>query len=702
MYIKELSERWALSNKLFYIAVVLLFVSYPLRIINIEQDLPAWGIGYYQPVDEGAYAHLAINKFEYGEVVPLYTYGNAVEKMYIPPQMCFNGIQNVLVYLGLKNLGDNYYGLRVPIVVTCMFALVVEFFTMLLIVKKYSVGNYLYTRWLAVLFTLLTSYHFYFYIASRTVEPSVMRMIAVELLILIMLFDFFNEKIKFFCLGLITTLSVFFCYLTNAFLYMAIGILLVLASIDKKKKVYFVNSVAVLSGILVAVGISYYVFDAYFQISPIYAIKDVIESFKDVPGYKTVAHGRGVFHSIFGGVGKFFSSFTFFYMPAVLLYIIIFGMAGLFKTFKEKDYRIALVFYIPMSFLIYTMISDDYIWRKSIMILPCFMYIILWGCLQYEFLNQYINSGTLKRRRLKLLFVMLSSLATCVFIIYHLLYKGDRSGLDLDLFTRMMIVLMTVIPVVIWTILKARRSKHGVFLFHFKELIIWSGLSIALSLCLLFYHVWWEPSYCQKQMLTELSTKYNLDDTYIIGDCIAGVTLYNDLKPVCFRSSEYADKMMANKKLLLHTYSKNDTKKYLDEIVFADEDYYSAQEIIRVPGTFQTFGRKYSWGIYKATERRAIVQESRERYYANLINGNSEHDSDDLYDEDTMLYPDLKELQYDIDKPIFVNIRGDVHGNVNAPIYGDVFGNIYGNVYAPIYGKVYGNIYGVCYEGKRE
>lgn len=46
-----------------FILLVLLFL---LRFLKLDIDLPPWGIVNYQPMDEGQYATMALNEYNYG------------------------------------------------------------------------------------------------------------------------------------------------------------------------------------------------------------------------------------------------------------------------------------------------------------------------------------------------------------------------------------------------------------------------------------------------------------------------------------------------------------------------------------------------------------------------------------------------------------------------------------------------------------
>ena len=75
---------------------------------------------------------------------------------------------------------------------------------------------------------LVMSMHFYFYLSSRTVEPSTLRMLFAQLIMLVWLVLQKKPRICFFLMGLCITTSVFLVYITNVFLYLAVVLLLIM------------------------------------------------------------------------------------------------------------------------------------------------------------------------------------------------------------------------------------------------------------------------------------------------------------------------------------------------------------------------------------------------------------------------------------------------------------------------------------------
>ena len=103
------------SRLILLIAVILVAALYCLRVFNLDQDLPAWGVAFYQPKDEGCYALLAVNEWEYGTIAPENPFAEGTT-MLVQEHVRTNLLGNLLEIASFHLFGDNYYGLRMPMV----------------------------------------------------------------------------------------------------------------------------------------------------------------------------------------------------------------------------------------------------------------------------------------------------------------------------------------------------------------------------------------------------------------------------------------------------------------------------------------------------------------------------------------------------------------------------------------------------------
>ena len=61
--LKKKEVSWILGGGLFILFLI-------TRLLFLDADLPPWGVINYQPADEGAYAMMALNKYNYGKISP--------------------------------------------------------------------------------------------------------------------------------------------------------------------------------------------------------------------------------------------------------------------------------------------------------------------------------------------------------------------------------------------------------------------------------------------------------------------------------------------------------------------------------------------------------------------------------------------------------------------------------------------------------
>ena len=148
-----------------------------------------------------------------------------------------NIVGNILVYIGLLILGDNYWGFRIGSVLCGG----VIFFLSGAIMKEIGRRNGMKeetVRGLTMAVLVYMLIDFPFLIASRTVETSLYRMLFVVLTI----FVFFQVKDvfkKFMLMGGVIILSIFGVYVTNVFLGLALVITMAAYGLKYGKKVFF-------------------------------------------------------------------------------------------------------------------------------------------------------------------------------------------------------------------------------------------------------------------------------------------------------------------------------------------------------------------------------------------------------------------------------------------------------------------------------
>ena len=206
-----------LSKTISILSIVMILFMLAMRFVGLEQDLPPWGITNYTPGDEGNYSVLALNKQIYGKINPGMI-GNKY-MFYTPTHLRTNIIGNFATFVGLSLLGDNYYGLRIPTVIFGLLNFILFLLILNLINKKYNCEETKDKKTIVLFMALYLSCDFIFFIASRVVEPSIVRMLFAQVIFYICLKFDDKQMLRLYLLGLVVTLSVFFVYISNLFFY---------------------------------------------------------------------------------------------------------------------------------------------------------------------------------------------------------------------------------------------------------------------------------------------------------------------------------------------------------------------------------------------------------------------------------------------------------------------------------------------------
>lgn len=732
---KQIREKIIHSRICLLLAALLVFGIYGLRIMNLDQDLPPWGVGVYQPKDEGFYSILAINEFEYGAINPL---NPLVEGESYPMLMQEHGRINILGNLlhmaSFHLLGDNYYGLRMPMVAIGFLNLLILGLILLQLRKRYGRGTML-ELWGILGMLFLTSMHFYFYLSSRTVEPSTLRMLFAQLTLLIWLCLEKRKNSCFFLMGICVTTSVFLVYITNIFLYLAVGLLLLFLWRTEGTKVFLKSTLWFALGSFLMFAMAWVYYFWIWNTNPIENFFGAIGIFKGVSGYQIAGGGlTAALRTLLKGAIRYFSSSWILYAPTVLTLVLTMVPCLVYKIVKEKESTLFFLLAAPLSFLLQTMVTEDFIWRKFLVIAPYFTYIIFWGALQkvglYSLCNKWVaHWENRKTSWLNVVFIWVGRLYmpmtvafTLLMVMFHLKITNDLAKLDFTVIDKFLIMGVGVVPIVIWcglTLWQRYRKKAASLK---MSILLLGGSTLLLNLFMLTIHVWQNPTFEERDMMISLSDDYDLDGKYVIGDYVMGLTLYNDLRYVTDSHLNYAERLIENSDLLMIQYATDSQgmREYFDNTIFSPYSAYTAKQVKTIPGTLQVHGKIKDFALYKAERREVVVKDMKEKNnqtvlslqeeLAKLEKNNSEYSTNELhamkikiterlnkiYDPYPARYEDRRG---DVVVPIYVDTYGDIYGNIYAPVYGRIFGSVYGNIEAPIYATIFGDVYGdVCQE----
>lgn len=560
-------NRGRINNKDNFIYIVMVIVAlYLFRIFKLDVDLPPWGIINYQPMDEGQYATMALEKYNYGsmrmDLMP-------VNFSFLTCAHIRNDIfGNVLVYIGLLLFGDTYYGFRISSVFVGMINLILFLF----VLKKVITNNKL-----IFLGGLLFVADFSTMMFCRVVETSVYRELFIMTIIAIMVTIDDEKKmssyIKFFIIGFLAVFSVFGVYITNVFLPIAV-FMYILIKYRKDFYILFESMVSYIAGCLMA----YVLCDIYYAFvwnsSCILNTLQIITDFGVVSGYTSV-----------NGIKAFINIFSNIFSINMILYNVCLGslVVGLLPNIikrKDKPDVVLFIFCILGFYILQTFLCEDYIIRKGTMMYPLLIILL------FEYIN---NKGKeYQINKVRHVFKCLAIILLSVYVVtYRLEWIGNGTNFDFSKSDKLAIWLQLIVLLLIVIISMTRVRKKMKILF----LLVVSS-SLLINSFFDIKYVWSNDSYTEKTAMVDIGEQ--IGNNYVYGIYSIGFTLYNDIKPVVNTYEKMSDDINNNNDILWYL----DYESYLFPTEMVNKTEKDIVEKYNYNRGFITFGINYGVSIY--------------------------------------------------------------------------------------------------------
>lgn len=578
---------------LYMFLFILFFVS---RILFLDEDLPPWGVINYQPVDEGTYSMLALNKYNYGEISPEVLDGNV--EYITSPHVRANIFGNVLVYIGLKIFGDNYWGLRIGSVLSGLLILILSI-TMMNHITKKSCMNQQKQKLVNIGFLTYFVLDFNFTMASRVMETSIHRLLFVLLIIFAYMKIQKNMFAKFFVMSLLATFSVFGVYITNVFVYLAIFITLIGYGIKYGRSILAKGFLGMICGFFIMlIPLEFY----YVKVWQTYAIKNMLSailSFSSQEGYTVTSSWwvliRSTVHFISSNVNLYSITLLGVFILSIpfLLHLVI----------KVKNLNVLFLLALIFSLYIQTLVSEDYIVRKFIVIYPVFIFLLSILIANNRDLKEYIVDKLVcvngKRNKVLLItYVMFTVIVCiCVFLLRFFIISNDTQNdfSKIDIYFLIIVSTISLILLVICFICFTSGKKVTSLVLGLTILCA-SSIHIYLNLNYIFLN----RTYTEKQAMIDIGTAAG--NNYVIGSFFPmGYTLYNDIKPIITSTENMVKALEEYPDLLCLDYTDEGelgVRGYLNTLfVNSSYDLVKQKEYQR---NFSTFGVCRNVALYKS------------------------------------------------------------------------------------------------------
>lgn len=577
---------------------------YFLRVLNLDQDLPPWGIGYYQPVDEGAYSLLALNYTHYGSINPTMIEGIPYE-ISTPLQTRTNIIANILSIVSLKLLGNNYYGFRFGYVLLGCGNL----FLYILILRKINHSNSTcgYKNKLFIAFTLLLLLDFMFYMCSRVVENSSMRLFFNLLIVYIWLAKKENYKSRFFIISLLAVSSVFFVYITNVFSVLAVFLCIVNIFIHKdRRSALIAMGYSVIGGIIALVLAELYygiiwnsnIFEAFFG---------VIQLFSHSEGYEITTISNSIIGDILQKFLAYWSSNSLLYNVPIVFFIFALFPIIIKKMVLKNDETTTLNTFLILSFLLQTIFSEDCIGRKIISIYPIFLILVYHLIINWETIQDIIGKWD-KKYSVGYTCYLVLMLMLCALIVYYRLYKAaDRTNFDIDTQTRWTILLGCFLVGLIFTfivVIVNRIKLFNISFSHFGSKLFYITIIglLFINISLIYRFCIKNVTFYERDAMRELDLYLSKDDVYVVGGGYQlSYSLYNQMQYILVNNMADVQYLMeSNENILLIDYEcdSEGMEQYFNDYLFSDSNN-TLDSIYLIQRNFMTFGQKRNFCLYK-------------------------------------------------------------------------------------------------------
>lgn len=551
------------------IIYVLLFLLFFVRIINIEADIPQTYLVDYSSTDEGIYANLALNLQNWGTLMhPLKVSGITLKHN---PQIILDIIGNLVTYVFMYIFGDNYYGFRLGVVFIAFLTVVFIIISIRNLKKNYGIKNYYFE-----IFTLIfLDTSFIFYSASRVVEPTIFRLF-FSAIILWTFVSVRKNSLKSFLIGFFTTISIFLVYVNNTFLILGILIYILILFFMKQKKEAIQNiiygSIGAVSGILLSE--VYYL--AIWGTEAFKNLFEIIKLFNSNANYTIVAENTKVSYSFYlfiyiKRVIRFISSNLFFYSLTIFSLVMasLYNVKNFFKS-KKKEYFFCLSMIVAL--FIQTLVSEDFINRKSIVLLPFIIFI----CIEYLILYQKKEASISLYNVGEIFFIIF-----CIVVQKIYLPFSGYAGFNTN--DKVITIFYILFPTLIFLLSLSMRWSY--------RLLISMFLIFSLGNLFFIHRYYFRNIYFYDKKMMIALNKY--ENKIILGEYVNGYTLYNDIKTLPITREETKKLMDTGDYYYYFDYS--DVQSWLD-FEFGRKRLKLVVEYPR--STFNQYGNS-NMGIYR-------------------------------------------------------------------------------------------------------
>jgi len=582
-----LSSKFKKINKKAFIFWSLFSLIYFVRLLYIDADIRApWGVLNYQPFDEGCYGSLALHKMTFGTINPN-NYFNGAYEYSMESHVINNLIGNVFSYLPMKIFGKNYLGFRLGPIIAGYIIAIIFVLTLKEFLSKYDISKTSKTFWSVLLFTMYLIMNFVFYNASRIVEPTIYRLLFLQLIVYVFIKQNIPENFRNFLLGFLTISSIFFVYITNLFIMLSLASVFLFYMFHRefqKAKNYFLGC---LSGGIVAYILSFIYYYSVWNTTPIKNALKAIFAFQSVSGYEITKE------PLLDKFINFLSSNIFLYNPLLVSLLGISVPYLIYEITKKKNKEILFLLSLILGLFLQTLISEDYIVRKALIILPTILYLDFIYIIKFQELTKQNDKALQNYKKRLHLFICISMISVQIIVVfYRLFYIKNNTNLDFSSMDTILVFLLMggSIAFILYSCLTKEFIKHFT-----KSIYICMIGMLLINAIFVFKYNFYKNTYSDKAIMQQLGELAN--GKIVCFSYENTNTLYNDILPLLCPEDQILEYMKKDPNIYYYGFAD------FADFNTNDESLNQHVEICYIfEREFETFGVKRQFALFKYKE----------------------------------------------------------------------------------------------------
>ena len=513
--------------------MIFLLLLFCLRVICLDLDSPTYSLLNYTRADEGHYAMQAIKNMMIEEMQRAQALDGGQYRTW-DSSACF--LCTLLCSITLKLFGRNFYGLRLA----AFLAGFISFVLTLKLISCEEERKKKNSHWILVMIGICISFNFPYLIACRFIDPGIFRIMILSITMYLVWREcsLFGEP-RYFLLGIASTLSIVWGYLTNIFLFVPIAMLLLHDLINKQKIGKKVRDLAL--GIIV----SYFVGEICIYITQKTTFIATSLRIFQTMGDSRVSLSLNDFinNFIYLGMGNIFSYNAIFTILAIIsvVYVMISGYQ------KNDKFRIWLAWLI-VGFLVQSIFTNDALIRKSIVIYIFLMVAIAYAAIDWTDILKYFSQlSNLKKGAIYVAF----ALVVMVWLEFSKRRLGLIEEMDFSSPQKMIFIGLNIaIVCILFGGLLAIKRMPGKGLWILVTLMILPEIFMGGK-------YFSEAEYGDKEIMIKLN-EY-VGENYVLGGYPFAYCLYNNIIPI---SSTYDKFFMEERDERAKVLLENDSVKY--------------------------------------------------------------------------------------------------------------------------------------------